>query len=358
MRLFIAIAPPPEVLEELEATVAPLRPAWPALRWTGTQAWHVTLAFLGEVREDTTAALEPRLERAAHRHPSLSLSFAGGGAFPAPGRARVLWTGIHGDRGALEALARSVAAGARRAGAPPPDEGRRFQPHLTLARCREPANVGPLVEVLAGYAGSPWAAAEIHLIRSHLGGAAPRYETVATWPLRPRLSGSSPPLSPNFGHWALFQQRAASDVLRHAARVSCTRDVQHRSPVTPDGRARTAGQAAADLAVEPVPLPLLHGDVAGERLQQLDVAFGVADLLPVKMPDVRDREQPARLDLGGVLFQLTRAGPGVIGWQAFVDLFVDVLDPAEEGVASFGEHVGCAPAHSDTESPVLAGSRG
>jgi 2'-5' RNA ligase len=183
VRLFVAIMPPPAVLDELETRVAALRPRWPALRWTGPPAWHVTLAFLGEVGEPAAAALGPRLERAAHRHPSLPLSIAGAGAFPAPARARVLWTGVSGDCRALEALARSVAAGARRAGAPPPDEGRRFRPHVTLARCREPADVGRLVEALAGFAGAVWTAAEIHLIRSHLGGA-PRYETVGTWPLR------------------------------------------------------------------------------------------------------------------------------------------------------------------------------
>ena len=86
MRLFVAVVPPPVILDELDATVAPLRPAWPALRWTGRPAWHLTLAFLGEVSEDIAAALGPRLERAAHRHPSLSLSFACGGAFPAPAR--------------------------------------------------------------------------------------------------------------------------------------------------------------------------------------------------------------------------------------------------------------------------------
>jgi RNA 2',3'-cyclic 3'-phosphodiesterase len=187
LRLFVAVVPPPAVLEELEATVAPLRPGWPALRWTGTSAWHLTLAFLGEVGEDTAAALGPRLERAAGRHPGLPVSFAGGGAFPGPARARVLWTGVRGDRRALEALARSVAAGARRAGAPPPDEGRRFRPHLTLARCREPADVSGLVGQLSGYAGQPWTAEEIRLIRSDQGepGTGPRYETVGSWPLRP-----------------------------------------------------------------------------------------------------------------------------------------------------------------------------
>jgi RNA 2',3'-cyclic 3'-phosphodiesterase len=194
VRLFVAITPPPAALDELEARVAALRPAWPALRWTGRPAWHVTLAFLGEVGEPAAGELGARLERAAHRHPGLPLSIAGAGAFPGPGRARVLWTGIRGDRRALAALARSVAAGARRAGAPPPDEDRRFRPHLTLARCREPADVGRLVEALAGFAGAPWTAAEIHLIRSHPGdpGSPPRYETLGTWPLRAVRPSSSP----------------------------------------------------------------------------------------------------------------------------------------------------------------------
>jgi RNA 2',3'-cyclic 3'-phosphodiesterase len=193
LRLFVAVVPPPAVLAELEAEVAPLRPSWPGLRWTGMPAWHLTLAFLGEVSEDTAAELGPRLGRAAHRYPVLSLSFAGGGAFPSPGRGRVLWTGVRGDRQVLEtleALARSVAAGARRAGAPPPDEGRRFRPHLTLARCREPADVSGLVGALSAFAGEPWTAQEIHLIRSYLG-AAPRYESVGSWPLR--SSSSSGP---------------------------------------------------------------------------------------------------------------------------------------------------------------------
>jgi RNA 2',3'-cyclic 3'-phosphodiesterase len=190
VRLFVAVVPPPEVLDELDGAVAPLRLAWPALRWTSRPAWHLTLAFLGEVSEDTAAALGPRLGRAAHRHPSLSLSLASGGAFPAPARARVLWTGIRGDRRALGALAGSVAAGARRAGAPPPDEDRRFRPHVTLARSSQPADVGGLVEALAGYAGASWTAAEIHLIRSFQG-PAPRYETAGTWPLQPAPSPQS-----------------------------------------------------------------------------------------------------------------------------------------------------------------------
>ena len=188
MRLFVAVAVPGHAADELDGAVAPLRQSWPALRWTGRDAWHVTLAFLGEVNETVSARLEPRLERAAARHPRLAVSLGGAGAFPGAGRARVLWTGVQGEPRSLVALAASVAAGARRAGAPPAEEGRRFQPHLTLARCRAPVDARPLVDSLSGYAGTPWTAGEIYLIRSHLPGGRPhdrpRYETLGRWPLR------------------------------------------------------------------------------------------------------------------------------------------------------------------------------
>jgi 2'-5' RNA ligase len=185
MRLFVAIAPPSAVLDELDALVGPLRARRLDLRWTNREAWHVTLAFLGEVDETAAARLLPRLERAAGQHDQMRLGFAGGGAFPAAARANVLWSGLSGDRRALARLAQSVAAGASRAGATPPDKRRRFQPHLTLARCRMPADVTGLVSALGGYQGQPWTADRVHLVRSRLGATEqPRYTSLASWPLR------------------------------------------------------------------------------------------------------------------------------------------------------------------------------
>jgi RNA 2',3'-cyclic 3'-phosphodiesterase len=187
MRLFVAVAVPECAADELDEAVAPLRQLWPGLRWTGRDAWHLTLAFLGEVPEPVCARLVPRLERAAARNPRLSLSLGGAGAFPDATQARVLWTGVQGEPRALPALAESVAARARRSGAAPAGPGRRFRPHLTLARCREPVDVQTLVDDLSGYTGTPWTAGEIYLIRSHLPGGRPhdrpRYETLGCWPL-------------------------------------------------------------------------------------------------------------------------------------------------------------------------------
>jgi RNA 2',3'-cyclic 3'-phosphodiesterase len=198
MRLFVAIVPPPAATAELAQWLVPLQAAGPGLRWTGRDSWHITLAFLGEVAEPALSELSTRLERAAHRHPAPELALRGGSAFPDAKRARAVLAVVAAQPGApgatgparagpLHALAASVAAGARRAGAPPPDEGRRYRPHLTLARPRPPADVRPVVASLADLDIGPWRAADIRLIRSHPGGPAPgppRYAELGRWPLR------------------------------------------------------------------------------------------------------------------------------------------------------------------------------
>ena len=57
MRLFVAVAVPVGAADELDDAVAPLRQSCPGLRWTVRDAWHLTLAFLGEVTEPAWARL-------------------------------------------------------------------------------------------------------------------------------------------------------------------------------------------------------------------------------------------------------------------------------------------------------------
>jgi RNA 2',3'-cyclic 3'-phosphodiesterase len=179
VRLFVALIPPDRALDEIEAAFAPCRDGRPELRWTHRESWHITLAFYGEVDERTAARLEPRLERAAGRHPRRDLAFAGAGAFPKARSARTLWTGVHTDLGRL---AGSCEAAGRREGVDTSGH-LRFHAHLTVARSRVPLDLRSDVTALEAYEGTPWPADEIHLVRSHLGTEAPRYEILRSWPL-------------------------------------------------------------------------------------------------------------------------------------------------------------------------------
>jgi 2'-5' RNA ligase len=179
VRLFVALTPPGEVVEELKASTAALHELAPDLRWTRPEHWHVTLAFLGEVGDDVIAELARRLNRAAARYPPLSLSLGGGGRFGH----QVLWTRVHGDRDVLRRLAGSVQAAARRCRLPV--EQRPYRPHLTLARAGAATDLRPLVERLTSWQGQPWAATRLYLVRSRLGAGSDGsalHEPIAGWP--------------------------------------------------------------------------------------------------------------------------------------------------------------------------------
>ncbi|WP_141578514.1 RNA 2',3'-cyclic phosphodiesterase [Actinomadura sp. WMMA1423] len=192
MRLFVALVPPEDVLDELAEAIRPLLGTLPELRWVRRELMHVTLTFLDEVDDRTLERLLPRLERAARRHERMALSLAGAGAFPGNGaHARVLWTGLYGDRRALARLAASTTAAGRRVGTIP-DKHRGFRPHMTLARSRRPVDVRSLVEALSSFAGMPWTADAVHLMRSRLPGKDNTqlvYEPLVTWPLRHSSGG-------------------------------------------------------------------------------------------------------------------------------------------------------------------------
>lgn len=189
MRLFAAVLPPGTAVAELARQVGALRelPGAGRLRWAGRDGWHFTLAFYGEVPDETLPELRERLARGARRHAPYGLRIAGGGRFAD----RVLWAGADGELSAIGKLAGTAAAAGRRAGLTGPDTaGRRgFTPHLTLARNRDPrVELAPFAAALDSFDGSPWTVAEIALVRSHppapgVAGAQPHYETVDTWPL-------------------------------------------------------------------------------------------------------------------------------------------------------------------------------
>ncbi|MEU9580328.1 RNA 2',3'-cyclic phosphodiesterase [Streptomyces chilikensis] len=189
MRLFAAVLPPKDVIQDLADAVAPLRdlPAGRDLRWTEPANWHLTLAFYGEVDEDLLPALRERLARAAAHTGPFALALGGAGQF---GRGRALWAGVRGDVRDLRFLASRTEAAARRAGVPA-DGHRRYRAHLSLARSGRGGaapDVRPLLDALDGYRSRSWTVDELALVhsrlpRSGIPGEQPRYETVARWEL-------------------------------------------------------------------------------------------------------------------------------------------------------------------------------
>ena len=186
MRLFAALVPPAEAWEHLDDFLQVRRDAGD-LRWVQADQVHLTLAFLAQVPERKVDDLVERLGRAASRRTAFETAIGGGGAFPDPGRARVVWAGLDLDehgRTELDRLATGCRAAANRAGLEV--GGARFRPHLTLARTRAPQEVSRWVRLLDSYAGPRWRAEELTLVASYLGEGPrgrPRHVPMDTFPL-------------------------------------------------------------------------------------------------------------------------------------------------------------------------------
>lgn len=182
MRIFAALLPPAEALDELAATVAPLRrrPGGERLRWAERSDWHITLAFYGNADASRLRALYAGLARVAAEGAPFSLRLVGGGAF---GR-RHLWAGVAGDLPQLTRLALVSGEAGEAAGLPGGTRHDAYRPHLTLASDQERnGDLAHWLAALADFEGSPWTASSLVLMRSEDRADGTRYRTQASWPL-------------------------------------------------------------------------------------------------------------------------------------------------------------------------------
>jgi RNA 2',3'-cyclic 3'-phosphodiesterase len=190
MRMFAAVVPPQDVLDELEEFLDPRQEAPQGsaeLRWTRPESWHLTLAFMADVPQRSLDDLLERLARAGRRRDPFTLRLAGGGAFPNPGRAKVFYAGVEAAADDLEEL-RRLSTGARAAAAKSgaSADGATFRPHLTLARMRRPVEATRWLRVLSTYRSRAFEVTDFALVESHLGqgpGNRPRYDVVGSFEL-------------------------------------------------------------------------------------------------------------------------------------------------------------------------------
>jgi 2'-5' RNA ligase len=125
MRLFIALDIDEAIAQRLDDYVRTLSPRFPGVRFVRSSNYHVTLKFLGEVRD--AGAVRSALREIAAA--SFELRAAGVGFFPNARAPRVFWAGI--DAPALPVLAHQVEERMTALGFA---RERDFHPHLTLAR--------------------------------------------------------------------------------------------------------------------------------------------------------------------------------------------------------------------------------
>jgi 2'-5' RNA ligase len=179
VRLFIAVEAPPPVVDAAMTVSDSLRERVRAaapharLTWMTPERMHLTIRFVGE----TDAAMAARIAdllAAPFATPSFTIGVGEAGSFPPRGTPRVLWLGLTEGRETLQQVEAEVSGRLDQAGIP--RERRPFNPHLTLARVREPEGLRDTITAgIAAPAAAHGIVDAITLFESRLSPKGPTY---------------------------------------------------------------------------------------------------------------------------------------------------------------------------------------
>jgi 2'-5' RNA ligase len=177
LRLFVGIGFPPELKLRLSLLCSGL----PGAKWVDPGNFHLTLRFIGEIGEDVAADIDDALSRVRGRR--FTLQIAGTGVFGGGGdKPRNLWAGVERTP-ELTGLRDKVEQAMIRTGLPP--EPRKFAPHVTLARLRDPPldQLRAFLVTHAQFRADPLQVENFSLIASFQTKAGSVYEDQAEYPL-------------------------------------------------------------------------------------------------------------------------------------------------------------------------------
>jgi 2'-5' RNA ligase len=178
-RLFVALDLPPDVKRSLE----PMTRGLGEVRWLGPEQQHLTLRFIGELDNGQVNDVAEAL--ALVPGVPFELQLKGLGHFPPRGEPRVIWVGVEKSR-ELERLKRRIDRALAQAGLPP--EGRKFAPHVTLARIKKPLSRDRLATWLMRhnlYRSEPFSVSSFHLYSSWLKNDGAEHHVEASYDLVP-----------------------------------------------------------------------------------------------------------------------------------------------------------------------------
>ena len=176
IRLFFGL----ELPGELRLRIGGIARGIEGARWVAPEDLHITLRFIGEV--DEPAMEEIAAEAASIRFRPFAVTLAGAGHFERRGRVGAVWIGVEPNP-ELTALRERIEAAALRAGQEP--EGRRFRPHVTVARLSR-ARPGAVRDWLAAntlFRAVPFAVERFVLFSSTLGRDGSTYVAECRFPV-------------------------------------------------------------------------------------------------------------------------------------------------------------------------------
>ena len=183
IRAFLAIEPPARILEAAGILQEKLKKEISGrVSWTRSQGNHLTLKFFGNVGQNDVINICAVVKKRVASISPLSLKIENTGCFPDSKRPRVLWLGVAGDMERLTVFQTQLEEDFQGIGFA--REARRFRPHLTLGRVKNPGDVSGVNEALRSfvdYRAGEFICKEVVLFQSKLAPQGAIYSKLATF---------------------------------------------------------------------------------------------------------------------------------------------------------------------------------
>ena len=144
MRLFVAIKVNDEIRDKCQEIMATLLISGADLKTTPKENLHITLKFLGEVREDRVNEVKDIIRETSKSSHAFRIGFSVLGYFGGVRFPRVVWLGI--DKGKPQIISLSNQLNEKLSFIR--SEERSPWPHLTLARVKSVKNSEKLIQVI------------------------------------------------------------------------------------------------------------------------------------------------------------------------------------------------------------------
>lgn len=188
LRLFVAIAIPDAVREEMARVQDELQPlvSHEAVRWTKLEQFHLTLRFLGDFPSDHVSDLQESVRGVCSSTAPLHLRAQGVGFFPNARSPRVIWVGANGDDNRLMDLQKKIEDAVRTFTVQ--KGGEYFAGHVTLGRFKqfnrlEIRKLTACAETMKDRTFGEWTARGIEIVQSELSPTGARHTLLAALPL-------------------------------------------------------------------------------------------------------------------------------------------------------------------------------
>ncbi|NTW27849.1 MAG: RNA 2',3'-cyclic phosphodiesterase [Coriobacteriia bacterium] len=177
------------VIENASRVFLAADPSWSHEKWVRAENLHLTLAFIGRIKEDSLPLLLSELDDTLRRFAGFELLLKAVAPVPSPQHARMLWASLADPQGMCESLAHAVLSAIETRDAKAAEKP--FRPHITLSRARHPmAASADAIRMATETLGtsrhgaqSSVSVSEVTLFSSTLTPLGPKYEVIHEWRL-------------------------------------------------------------------------------------------------------------------------------------------------------------------------------